>query len=399
MKMIAGLDIGNGYVKGAASIAGRKSGIDFPSAAAIVTSMHDIKPSADAVGGVVADIFNQMDASFASALIKDGNTRRLFGKRGLNSGNAIEEFDVYSHISKASQDLSAILVLGCVAGKALQDYWNEKHTLPQTINVDASIALALPITEYKKYRDSYSANFKKDRHIVTINNFDHLITVEITFSDVQVYAEGAAATFAIVAQGEGLMNAMLADIRSRGVALKDITAADVLSAQNTIGIDIGEGTVNFPVMTNAQFNPDVSSTFNKGFGTVLANALERLNDLGYNFNSRKELADFIITPPSKMKVDMYNAVMKIVDEEKYSFAKEVSMQFIKVLQRVGSRTEVIYVYGGGATAMKEMLYPELLAAAKTFGGEGYPVLYLDSAYSRYLNKEGLYMIADMFGKK
>ena len=58
-------------------------------------------------------------------------------------------------------------------------------------------------------------------------------------------------------------------------------------------------------------------------------------------------------------------------------------------------TEVIYVYGGGANALKEYLYPKLIQVGKsvTPGGVGFPILYLDSAYSRYLNREGLYSIA------
>jgi len=394
MKILAGLDIGNGYVKGAASVANKKTSIDFPSAVAYVTTMHDIKPTPEAVGGVVADIFNHMDATFQSALIKDKSARRLFGKRALESGLPIQEFDVHSHLSKASQDLSAILVLGCIAGKALQDYWDEKKALPQSISVDAVSSMALPITEYKKYREGYKNGFMSNTHIVTINNFDQPIVVTINFSHVEVLAEGAAAHYAIVMKGEPIMEAMLADIRSRGIALEGITANDVLSAKNIIGIDIGEGTVNFPVMTNALFNPDVSMTFNKGYGSVIEAALQRLADQGYPFESRKELVDFIMTTPNNLTRARHNIALGTITEETASFAKAVAMEFSKVLARVGARTEVIYVYGGGATAVKEILYPELLEASKTFGGDGYPVLYLDSAYSRYLNKEGLYLIAE-----
>ena len=38
---------------------------------------------------------------------------------------------------------------------------------------------------------------------------------------------------------------MLADLRLHGNPLKGITSDDILAAKNTVGIDIGEGTVNF----------------------------------------------------------------------------------------------------------------------------------------------------------
>ena len=91
----------------------------------------------------------------------------------------------------------------------------------------------------------------------------------------------------------------------------------------------------------------------------------------------------------------YDRVKSVLNEEMESFANSVSMQFIKVLSRVGSYIEVVYVYGGGATPMKEILHPLLVNTSKNFGGDdiSYPVLYLDSRYSQYLNRKGLYTIA------
>ena len=180
-----------------------------------------------------------------------------------------------------------------------------------------------------------------------------------------------------------------------------IVAKDVLDAKNTVGIDIGEGTVNFPVFQNGKFNPDASITFDKGYGAVLNSALERLQDQGFPFNSRKELQDFLNTTPSALNRRRYKVIQTIVDEEIISFVNEVAMQFSKVMNRIGSYVEVVYVYGGGATPVRNELYPELMTKAKAFGnGEAlYPILYLDSRYSRYLNREGLFVMAEKLGKK
>lgn len=396
-KIIAGLDIGNGYVKGAILGAG-SSTVDIPSGVAYVTNTHDIKtPLADA-DEVINDIYNRMDVSFSSPLIKDDN-RRIFGRRGLQSGMSIEEFDVYSHISKAKQPLSAMLTLGCLAGKVLQDYWSQNKTIPDgIIKATVRVALALPISEYKKYRKQYADNLKNTPHIVQIHNFEQPVTIELNFEDVQVIAEGASAHYAIQARGEELMNAMLADVRRMGEPLEGITAKDVLAAANTVGVDIGEGTVNFPVFQNGKFNPDASSTFDKGYGAVLNAALDRLQDAGFPFKSRKELQDFLNTQPTALNRQRYKKVQSIVDEEILSFVKEVAMQFSKIMNSVGSYVEVVYVYGGGATPVRNELYPALIEKAKALGGSDdeilYPILYLDSRYSRYLNREGLFVMAD-----
>lgn len=399
MKLIAGLDIGNGYVKG--SVEGKfKGDIDISSSVAYVTSTHDIKTPLSEAEEAIGDIYNLMDASFESPLVADSN-RRIFGKRGIQSGMSIEEFDVYSHISKAKQPLSAILTLGCVAGKALQEYWAENKQLPdKVLQVSVRIGLALPIGEFKKYRKVYAEGYKASSHIVEIHNFEQVIRVEIKFEDVQIIAEGASAQYAIKDKGEQLMNAMLADIRRMGEPLEGITAADVLSATNIVGIDIGEGTVNFPVFQAGKFNPDASVTFDKGYGAVLNSALERLQDNGYPFNSRKELQDFLNTPPSALNKRRYDLIQRFVNEEISSFINEVAMQFSKIMNRVGSYIEVVYVYGGGATPVKPELYPALIEKAKSFGGGEvlYPILYLDSRYSRYLNREGLFILAQKLAK-
>ena len=394
-KLIAGLDIGNGYVKGKVQ-SETVTNIDIASGVAYVTSTHDIKTPDSDIPEFMGEIFDRMDVSFESPLVPDKN-RRLFGKRGLQSGMSVEEFDVYSHISKAKQPLSAILTLGCLAAKTLADYYAKNKALPDTVlKATVRVSLALPISEYKKYRREYADGYKASSHIVEFHNFEQPVRVELSFEDVQVIAEGASAYYAIKDKGEELMDAMLADIRKMGEPLPGITAKDILSAKNTVGIDIGEGTTNFPVFQNGKFNPDASVTFDKGYGAVLNAALERLQDLGYPFNSRKELQEFLNTTPTTLNKRRYDKIADIVIEEIVSFASEVGMQFSKVMARVGSYVEVVFVYGGGASPVKKELYPILLDKAKSFGGGEvtYPILYLDSRYSRFLNREGLYSMSE-----
>lgn len=399
IKLISGLDIGNGYVKGVV-LGDDMTSIDIPSGVAYVTRTHDLKTSMNEADEVIKDIYNKMDVSFDSPLIDDNN-RRIFGRRGLQSGMSIQEFDVYSHLSKAKQPLSAILTLGCLAGKVLQEYWTKNNKLPtEVVKANVRIALALPIGEYKKYRKSYADGYKDSDHIVEIHNFEQPVKVLLHFENVQVIAEGASAQYAITAKGEALMNSMLSDIRRMGEPLEGITATDVLSAKNIVGIDIGEGTVNFPVFQTGNFNPDVSITFDKGYGEVLNSALERLQEKGFPFGSRKELQDFLNTPPTALNKKRYKMIQDVVDEEISAFVNDVAMQFSKIMDRSGSYIEVVYVYGGGATPVRNELYPALLEKARSFGnGEVlYPILYLDSRYSRYLNREGLYFMAEKLSK-
>ena len=78
-------------------------------------------------------------------------------------------------------------------------------------------------------------------------------------------------------------------------------------------------------------------------------------------------------------------------------SNDVKMQFVKVMSRVGAFVEVVYVYGGGASPVQSLLHPELVAVSRDFSNE-FPILYLDSTYSRFLNREGLMWIATEVAK-
>lgn len=65
------------------------------------------------------------------------------------------------------------------------------------------------------------------------------------------------------------MDAMLADLRAHGERLEGVTARDILSSGNTLSVDIGEGTVNFPVFQGSRFNPDASKSYNHGYGNSI----------------------------------------------------------------------------------------------------------------------------------
>lgn len=404
-KIVGGLDIGNGYVKG--KLRGENNDIsilDLPSAVAIDNSPNDIPVPDSEVGNVISDIFNEMDVTFESPIVKR-QVHRLFGKRGMKSGRTIDEFDVHSREAKSEQDLSGVLVLGCIAGTALQNIWNKTKTLPTNIvQIKARIALALPITEYKTKRKQYVNMLKGVSHIVTVHNFKTPVRFEILFDDVQVLAEGAAAQYAISNYPAKLLDIMLDDFRNRNVgvsALEGVTGEDLLAVQNTIGIDVGEGTTNFPVFQNGKFNTDASYSYNKGYGSVLDSAIAILNSMGFAFNSRKALSEYLLIPPTVITKNRYNKIKAVVDSEVENFVIGVEKEFSSVVDKVGLTADVVYLYGGGATAIHKSLMRSLDERSKKFGGNEaiLPVLCLASDFSRYLNRDGLYLVADTYAKK
>ncbi|MDP9903228.1 hypothetical protein [Arthrobacter bambusae] len=411
INLCGGIDVGNGYVKGVIENQGTslRDTIDMPSSVSVLTRPNQLPvPDAEArsildneAGGT--DFYNELDVTISSALVPD-IYRRVFGVRSLSADGAFEEFDTVGRASKAKQPLSKALVLGVFAAKALRDHFGQHGSLPEEeLQVTARAALALPISEFLRHRESYAAEFLNagKPHLVTVENFETKVSVRITFADVQVLAEGASAQYAINSKGVQLMDAMLRDVKSRldpasqqSQELAEITAQDVLAATNTIGIDVGEGTVNFPVFTSGRFNVEASQTFGKGYGSVLEGAIKAMEDQGLEsgFSNRKELADFLQREPSALKRSFYKRVKQFVDQEASFFAEEAAEKLGSVLRTVGAMTDVAFVYGGGSGSVKDVLYPALLAKVNEMNSiSAFPVLYLDSSYSRHLNREGLFI--------
>lgn len=396
IKINAGLDIGNGYVKGATKTNDADNvNIDIPSCVATVANPTDL--AVIDVAAEIEDIFNRANVTFDSPLVTGifATTRSYLGRRGVESGKSIAVFDIDGHKSKAEQPLSAVLVLSIIASAALQNYYRTNKALPTDIlHVESKTALALPITEFKSYRDRFSEGFTKASHFVCFHNFETPVRVEIKFERVSVIAEGASAQVAIVSKGEKFMDALLKDVRANGIKLEGITAKDIIEATGTLGIDIGEGTVNFPVFTGTQFNTDFSANISSGYGTVLENSLAPLQAANNVFHDRKSLGEFLQCTPSALKRHKYDNAVAIVNAESMTLVDAIVKEFTRILNKANGQIEVVYVYGGGASPLREQLYPALIQAAKSFSaGDEFPIMYLDSRYSRFLNREGLFQLA------
>ena len=403
----AGIDVGNGYVKALVKnpdMDKKAQAVDIPSATSTISSREAKIEAKDEIKikNFFNDIYNLMEVSFESPMITETD-HAYIGLRAVRSANPTEEFNLREgHRSKSETELSAKLMLSVLAGKALSDYWAKNKKLPEAgeeISVKVQLAFSLPISEYVEKRDTAIQNYTSSPHVVYIHNFDRVVTVKVDVVSARVMPEGASAQFAIAAKGEKFIEAMIKDMYSNGLSLPEgITAADIASAQGIIGIDIGEGTVNFPIYQDLMFNADTSQTLNKGYGHVLDSAVANLESKGQPYHNRKQLADALenakVKPLLRARA---RPAFEAVNDEIGIFVKDVAKKCRDVLNIAGGLAEVIYVYGGGATPVKDKLYPALIDAVKTvFGEDGasFPILYLDSRYSRWLNRDGLYLLCD-----
>lgn len=399
-KMIIGNDIGNGCVKGSIDLDGKIENFDFPSMIAIDGKPK--KPISDPqeIEETISSFYEEIELSIESSAVASNMKKYVVGKKALTK-DFVREFDVNSSETKADDELSYVLILSSIAARAIRQYYYKEKKLPEeNINIDANIALALPINEYVKGEEITYKKQLNGKHICTVYNFETPIIVQISFSadKVIVVPEGAAAQIAIRSLDDKIIKSMIADAKEYGMDI-DISCDEIKQTTTFAGIDVGDGTTNFPIFSELNFDRDLSKSINVGHGKLLEEAVEYLEDnYEVSFSSRKDLANFLANEPnensSKIVKRNYNAIKDIVIEKEDELARTIAKSFNRLLPK--SKPDIIYVYGGGAVPLKKSLFNELSKSAKAgmMGEEKIPVLYMSDDISRFLNRDGLFLIAN-----
>lgn len=128
-----------------------------------------------------------------------------------------------------------------------------------------------------------------------------------------------------------------------------------------------------------------------------------MEDLSDNYGldgfTRKDLSSFLNNPPANdaapSKRQRYNIVAQVVENHENELANAIIRKLTKIKAKM-PQLDAIFVYGGGATPVKEYLYPQLIknAVIGTNSDLMVPVIYMNSNYSRFLNREGLFTVAN-----
>lgn len=393
LTITAGMDIGNGDSKIKLSINDQPTtSFSLPSAVAYTTGANTPKvPTKDYMN----NLYNNLDAEVTGPGIKPNDEGRVFyGQRAVESGQSLTMFNINDHVPKSEDSLSTILIDGILASSAITEYFNKNNKLPDHLNIIAGIGTALPIADYLDYRDQYKQTLMSGIHTVTVRNFKEPIQVKIKFQAVTVMAEGAAAQYAIRKLGAKFIQLAIDNARKNGSNIDPAYTGEMLAdATNSIGLDLGDGTVNIAVITNKRMNIEASRTLNKSYGTVLDGAVEDLINTNASFDNRRDLSAFMLDKNNQKmpaQKSTYQQAQRAIDRHKKILARDIQQIFASVFRKVGKATQVIWVYGGGATPMQKDLEPIMTQATKVGEDQNIPVLWMDSSYSRNLNRNGLY---------
>ena len=386
-------DLGNGYVK--AVINGQF--VKFPS---VVVKQREqdmfdpikFKNKTDEEHYLqFLNLLQNLDVTIQSPTVK--NTDRLFvGESAVRSHLPITSFDVNDLAGKSETDLALQITLSMISCYVLSELYDTKIGLKSEYDADVVMMTALPIVEGKRNQtiDRYRERYLKQDHIITFKNFDSLVSVKLHFTDVQVSLEGESAQYALMLASGGLKDAINADFTKHYPNLTgDVTIKTLLSAENTMGIDIGEGTTDLPVFNDSKLNAQASSSLNLGYGNALEEALSDLKTRMVNFNSRAELQSFIDQKTTGLIKRRQSTAREAVSLQMEDLAQQITSSVSQTLRHNASGVDLVFVYGGGASPLEPYLRYRLQEKTKAFVPTGIPVIFIDAKYAQYLNEMGL----------
>lgn len=359
---------------------------------------HDLhKPEVftnkDEEAAYVATLLDHLDVVIQSPSVSSVNGRILVGGAAFESTGVKETFDVNSFGGKSKTDLHLITTLATIAGFGVVRSYQQNGELPTELNLTVDMATALPIAEGKKtdVQEFFQKRYEENTHLVTFHNFKELIHVKIEFTNVIVALEGEAAQYELKYADADLASGVKADFdKSYPVLASEVTAQDLVTLPNVLGIDIGEGTTDFPVFANGKLNIVASRSLYMGYGQALEQAILSLAESGTLISSRMELQDTLLAGPSSpLKKAHHERLQNAVLDQLPALSTKIVQEASKVIRGVAGSIDVIFVYGGGAAPMADALRYDLMEKTKEFRADGIPVIFVPAPFAQQLNKNGL----------
>ena len=395
--MLVANDLGYGFVK--AKVDGQL--VKMPSV--IAEKQTFMNPNSDTLTDKYMENFmSKMDVSISSAAVRRSG-RFLIGDAAASGSSRKQTFNIYNGSGKSDDDMAMILSLSLVAGMKVKEAYAKKQNIFEPLTANVIMTTALPISEGRNVekRHAYEKLYTDRKHVVTFNNFGDPITVTINFEKVRCYLEGEVASVALVNAAEGLSGFDVLDGLKKAVA-KDYEAnyperaakygvKEVLSAQNTLSIDIGEGTTDLVVATNGEANPEASDSVDLGFGTALEKTRQeaRIKGLG-NFKSRYELKKYLSRDLIGANKEKQDAIEAVLDENIVPLSEGIVDAVSNILTLVSNDLDVIYVYGGGSVPMAERshLREQLVQLVDSMNATC-SVIWIDKEFAQQMNEIGL----------
>lgn len=335
------------------------------------------------VDGVVKNVHDNVIVTIDSPECEAG--LYFIGRYAKDSGLPLSNIEVGVDNAKVHSDVILPNTLGQIAAHAISKAYPE---LDREIIVNVDMTTALPVTQYtRKNAKDFAAKFLANDHRLTFHVGAVRVPVRINFDYVKVLPESVPAVFAL----QGLKRDKESTRKTTNEMFKEFNLlyqkdvdGSYFESNKILHTAIGEGTTEYPLTNDIEFDPNFIQGSNNGVGHAIEQVLlDFIEQQSLNKFSRQDYSAVLRNPSHKY----YKAAKEMIELPLQSEAESILRFAKREARKANNEVDILCVHGGGSILLKDFLYKPL----KAFGdATGIEVLYIPEKYAVSLEVMGMY---------
>lgn len=302
------------------------------------------------------------------------------GNSALNSGKPIHNMEVGIFNDKTNSDIVIVNTLAQIAGYAVKNiYTNSPESIDNELTVIVDMATSLPVTQYNKASsEKLSEKFLNGKHNVVVHVGNQRINVNILFEYVKVLPESVAVVFAL----QNMQNTKIFEEFSKAYKLN--IDGSYFKNKRILHGSIGEGTTEYPITEDIEFNPNFIKGTNNGIGLAIESAMEKfLADVHLRTYSRQNYSAALKNPSHKY----HNKAILHLEDPLETESQAILYNLKVELEKANNEVDIMCIHGGGSILMKDNLYTKLINLCEK---TDIKLFYVPEEFAVILESLGLY---------
>lgn len=347
---------------------------------------------------VAKNIHDNLMATVVSPSVSPGIY--FVGNYALRSGAHVRNIEVGVNNNKLNSDLIVVNTLAHIAGFAVNQAYSQKNNLAEIeLLVKVDMTTALPVTQYTKGNaNAFSEKFLKDKHTVKVHVGPITVSVDILFEYVKVLPESVPATFELqhmsfIKKTENQLSEIEKkhnkNVKELFEELNTDEQAEIIDGnyfkgKKILHVSIGEGTTEYPLTHDIEFDPNFIRGSNNGVGLAIDESLDE-------FQKRSTLLSYSRQDYSEVLKDPSHKYFSLASEIISGYLEDESVEILKrtknEVQRAKNDVDIIVIYGGGSILMRGNLRDKLQDVCKN---ADIRLFYVPEKFAVTLEAKGMY---------
>lgn len=336
---------------------------------------------------IINNIEHNLFADISSSNIEDTG-RYYIGESALKCGEYVRSVEVGVDNSKIDTDIIPINILGEIGGYCIKkSYENNKNFYKDIKKIVATVRLAtsLPLNQFNKNNINIFKNKLIGNHIISMYVASEYISVEINIISCAIIGEGITTAWGLRSLDDTFFIEYNKKYKEKYTKtnFKDLNSSQIKS-KKLLHIAIGEGTTEYPVTKDIEFDVNFIKGTSNGIGIAINKALDKFKkDINLPEFSRQSFSEILKNKKDKYYNIAYDDVEEYINDQSNAILEVAKNE----LRKANNDIDIILVYGGGSIFMRKYLEPKLEAlCTKT---QHTTLLYVSEDYSVTIEVLGL----------